>query len=83
MASGSEERAIFYIKDIGRPTDELRPEITADNPGWTEADIEGKIDALQKVTREAVISVFAEAGEDGELLPLLAHIVRAYPLDAG
>ncbi len=72
--SDSEERAIFYAKDIGRPTDELRAEITADNPGWTEADIEGKIEALHKVTREAVISVFSEAGEEGDLLPLLAHI---------
>jgi N-formylmaleamate deformylase len=72
--SGSEERAIFYAKDIGRPADELRAEITADNPGWTEADIEGKIEALHKVTREAVISVFSEAGEEGNLLPLLANI---------
>ena len=73
--SGSEERAIFYAKDIGRPADELRAEITADNPGWTEVDVEGKIEALHKVTREAVISVFSEAGEEGDLLPLLAHIV--------
>ena len=72
--SDAEERAIFYAKDIGRPADELRAEITADNPGWTEADIEGKIEALHKVTREAVISVFSEAGEEGDLLPLLAHI---------
>ncbi len=72
--SGSEERALFYAKDIGRPTDELRVEITADNPGWTEVDVEGKIEALHKVTREAVISVFSEAGEEGDLLPLLAHI---------
>jgi pimeloyl-ACP methyl ester carboxylesterase len=69
-----EERAAFYTKDIGRPADELRPELTATSPGWTEADIEGKIDALQKVTREAVLSVFAEAGQAGELLPLLASI---------
>jgi pimeloyl-ACP methyl ester carboxylesterase len=72
--SGSEERANFYTKDIGRPTSELRAEITADNPGWTEADIEGKIEALHKVTREAVISVFAEAGKEGDQLPLLANI---------
>ncbi|HXX78664.1 MAG TPA: alpha/beta hydrolase [Ktedonobacteraceae bacterium] len=72
--SGSEERAIFYAKDIGRPADVLRAEIAADNPGWTQIDVEGKIDALHKVTREAVISVFAEAGEEGDLLPLLAQI---------
>jgi pimeloyl-ACP methyl ester carboxylesterase len=72
--SGSEERAIFYAKDIGRPTEELRTEIAADNPGWTETDIEGKVEALHKVTREAVISVFSEAGKEGDLLPLLTNI---------
>jgi len=75
--SGSEERATFYAKDIGRPSDELRAEITAANPGWTEADIEGKIEALHKVTREAVMSVFSEAGEEGDLLPLLANIAAS------
>ena len=69
-----EERAASYTKDIGRPADELRPEITASSPGWTEADIEGKIDALQNVTREAVVSVFSEADQTGDLLPLLAKI---------
>ena len=69
-----EERAAPYIRDIGRPADALRAEITASSPGWTEADIEGKIDALHKVTREAVISVFVEAGQAGELLPRLADI---------
>ena len=72
--SNAKERAAFYARDIGRPSDELRAEITTDNPGWTEADIEGKIEALHKVTREAVISVFSEAGETGDLLPLLASI---------
>ena len=70
----AEERAALYTKDIGRPAHELRAEITANSPGWTEADIEGKIDALHKVTREAVISVFSEAGEEGDLLPLLPKI---------
>lgn len=70
----AERRAAAYTKDIGRPAEELRPEITASSPGWTEADIEGKINALQKVTREAVVSVFAEAGQNGEVLPLLASI---------
>lgn len=64
----------FYTRDIGRPAEVLRPEITASSPGWTTADIDGKIGALQKVTREAVISVFAEAGQAGELLPLLARV---------
>jgi pimeloyl-ACP methyl ester carboxylesterase len=73
-SSDAEERATFYAKDIGRPANELREEITADNPGWTQADIEGKIEALHKVTREAVISVFSDAGKEGELLPLLATI---------
>lgn len=68
------EKIAFYTKDIGRPEEVLRPEIIADNPGWTAADIEGKIDALQHVTREAVVSVIAEAGQAGELLPRLAHM---------
>lgn len=72
--SRSEEDTIAYTKDIGRPAAELRPEITASNPGWTQADIEGKIDALQKVTPEAVLSVFSEGGQAGELLPQLANI---------
>ncbi|HEV2581002.1 MAG TPA: alpha/beta hydrolase, partial [Ktedonobacteraceae bacterium] len=69
-----EKRAAPYTRDIGRPVEELRAEITASSPGWTEADIEGKIDALHKVSREAVISVFTQAGEAGELLPRLASI---------
>lgn len=70
----AEKRAAAYTKDIGRPAAELRPEITASSPGWTEADIEGKIEALQKVSHEAVVNVFAEAGQGGEVLPLLAKI---------
>lgn len=69
-----EQRSIAFTRDIGRPVNELRTEITLTSPGWTEADIEGKIDALQKVSREAVINVFAEAGQQGELLPLLDQI---------
>jgi pimeloyl-ACP methyl ester carboxylesterase len=69
-----EERAAPYTRDIGRPSNELRAEFTATSPGWTEADIEGKIDALHKVTREAVVSVFADAGEEDDLLPLLTNI---------
>lgn len=69
-----EKRAEYYVKDIGKSPEVLRPEITADNPGWTSADIEGKIDAMQKVTREAVISVFADAGREGNILPFLARI---------
>ena len=68
------KRAIPYTKDIGRPADELRPELIANSPGWTEADIEGKLDALSKVSREGVISVFEQAGQMGNLLPLLARL---------
>ena len=75
FSSGNpEERVAYYTRDIGRPAEELRAEIAASSPGWTEADIEGKIDALHKVSREAVVSVFSEAGQAGELLPLLASI---------
>src|SRR5262249_2331212 len=70
----AEKRAAFYTKDIGRSASELRPEITASSPGWTEADIEGKIDALGKVSREAVISVFLQGGDTGNMMPLLASI---------
>ena len=69
-----EERAATYTKDIRRPAHELRPEITANSPGWTKADIEGKIEALQDVTHESVVSIFAEAEQTGDLLPLLAKI---------
>lgn len=69
-----EERIVYYTKDIGRPDEELRVELAADNPGWTEEDIEGKIDALHKLSREAVASVFYDATQDGEILPLLARI---------
>jgi pimeloyl-ACP methyl ester carboxylesterase len=69
-----EERAAYYTRDIGRPDEELRLEIAASNPGWTEEDIKGKIDALHNLSREAVVSVFADAGREGELLPLLASI---------
>ena len=68
-----EERAADFTRDIGRPAQELRAEIAASSPGWTEADIEGKIDALHKVSREAVVSVFSDVGT-GDLLPLLAKI---------
>jgi len=67
-------RATNYTKDIGRPADELRKEITISSPGWTDADIEGKIDALQHVTKEAVVSIFSQSDEVSPILPLLAKI---------
>ncbi len=70
----AEKRAVPYTKDIGRPADELRPELVANSPGWMEADIEGKLDAMSKVSREAVVSVFDQAGQMGNLLPLLARL---------
>lgn len=72
-----EDRSIAFTRDIGRPANELRTEITVTSPGWTQADIEGKIDALHKVSREAVVNVFAEAGQQGELLPLLGKIAAS------
>lgn len=62
-----------YTKDIGRPAEELRREIIIQNPEWTPEDIEGKIEALQDVSREAVISVFKEAAT-GSLIPELRNI---------
>lgn len=72
--SDAAKRAIPYTKDIGRPADELRPELIANSPGWTEADIEGKLDAMSKVSREGVVSVFEQAALMGSLLPLLARL---------
>ncbi len=69
-----EEVIAFYTGDIGRPRAELQEEYWANSPGWTEADIEGKLDAISKVSREAVVSVFREAWQQGDLLPLLAQI---------
>lgn len=69
-----ERRSASFTKDIGRSSDELRPEITANNPGWTSKDIEGKLDAMRKVSREAVVSVFADTSKEGDLLPLLSRI---------
>ncbi len=75
-----------YTRDIGRDPAELRPEITDSNPGWTEEDIEGKIEALQQVSHMAVCSIAKEAAVFGDLLPYLAKItvpvllLRADPL---
>ena len=69
-----EELAANYTKDIGRPTEELRSELLANNPGWTEADIEGKLDAMQKVSREAVKNIFIESATMGNIIHLLANI---------
>jgi pimeloyl-ACP methyl ester carboxylesterase len=69
-----EARIDVYTRDIGRPAEELRRELPASSPGWTEDDIEGKIEALQQVTKTAVISVFQDARETPDLLPLLAQI---------
>lgn len=62
-------------KDIGRPVQELRAETTANNPRWTTADIEARIDGLRKVTKEAVDNVYADTSQHGDLLPLLADLV--------
>jgi pimeloyl-ACP methyl ester carboxylesterase len=72
--SNAEERAAPYTRNVGRPVQELRSEIAASSPGWTEADIEGQIDGLHKVTRETLVSVFAEATPSGSILPQLAKI---------
>jgi pimeloyl-ACP methyl ester carboxylesterase len=68
------ERAINYTKDIGRPAADVRAELLVNSPGWTKADIDGKLDALSKVSREAVISVFEQGSDVGNLLPLLANL---------
>lgn len=85
----AEKRAALYTQDIGRPARELRPELIAQNPEWSEADIEAKIDALSKVSREAVISVFEQGTQMGNMLPLLSKLttptllLRADPNNGG
>lgn len=68
------KRAASFISDIGLPDEELRSKLIAKNPDWSVEDIEGKIDANKKVSVEAVISVFADTEQDGELLPLLGKL---------
>jgi pimeloyl-ACP methyl ester carboxylesterase len=70
----SDNMVDYYTRDIGRPADELRHEMVTTSPGWTEIDIEGKIDSLQRVSREAVVSVFNDASSEGKLLHHLAEI---------
>ncbi|HTK07334.1 MAG TPA: alpha/beta hydrolase [Ktedonobacteraceae bacterium] len=74
LHSVSPELQATVIRDIGRPAQKLRAEITASNPDWTEAEIEARIDALHKVTKEAVESIYIDAGKEGDLLPLLATL---------
>jgi pimeloyl-ACP methyl ester carboxylesterase len=70
----AEERATPYTRNVGRPVQELRRDFAANNPGWTEVDIEGQIDGLHKVSREVLVNIFAEATPSGSILPLLAKI---------
>jgi hypothetical protein len=70
----SPELQATVIRDIRRPAQQLRAEITATNPDWTEAEVEARINALHEVTKEAVESIYADAGKEGDLLPLLATI---------
>jgi pimeloyl-ACP methyl ester carboxylesterase len=69
-----EKRAAIYTKDVGRSAQELRVELTHDNPRWTSADVESRAISLQKVSRETVVKVFAEASDDCEMLPFLHDI---------
>ncbi|GHO63709.1 alpha/beta hydrolase [Ktedonobacter sp. SOSP1-52] len=74
LHSVSPELQATVIRDIGRPAQQLRAEITVNNPDWTEAEVEARIDALHKVTKEAVESIYIDARKEGNLLPLLATI---------
>lgn len=68
------QRASRFSGDIGRPEEELRAELPRLNPEWSTADIEAKIYASSHVSYEAVLSVFTEAGNQGDLLPLLGEL---------
>jgi pimeloyl-ACP methyl ester carboxylesterase len=74
LHSVSPELQATVIRDIGRPAQQLRAEITTNNPDWAEAEVEARIDALHKVTKEAVESIYIDAGKEGDLLALLAAI---------
>ncbi|GER90585.1 alpha/beta hydrolase [Dictyobacter vulcani] len=79
------KRAARFIADLDLPPDELRARLLAQNSNWTAEDIAGKIDAAGKVSKETIISVFADTEAEGELLPLLSKltaptlVVRADP----
>lgn len=68
------KRAANFTSDIGRPEAELRADLIERNPAWSIEDIDAKIDASSKVSYEAVVSVFDQAGKEGELLPLLSRL---------
>jgi pimeloyl-ACP methyl ester carboxylesterase len=72
--SNAEEHAVPYTRNLGRSAQTLHTEIATSNPGWTEADIEGQIEGLRKVTKEVLVNIFAEATPSGSILPLLAKI---------
>jgi pimeloyl-ACP methyl ester carboxylesterase len=74
LHAASPELQATVIRDIGRSAEQLHAEITTNNPDWTEAEVEARIDALQKVTKEAIESIYIDAGKEGDLLPLLAMI---------
>lgn len=63
-----------YTKDIGRPREELRREIIEQNPEWTPEDVEGKLVALEQVSKETVVNIFKEVNPAGNLIPLLSRI---------
>ncbi|GLV61054.1 alpha/beta hydrolase [Dictyobacter sp. S3.2.2.5] len=69
-----EKRATQFTADIGVAPDVLRVRLMESNPEWTEEDIAGKLDANSKVSKEAVVSVFADTEREGELLPLLRRL---------
>ncbi|HTK11579.1 MAG TPA: alpha/beta hydrolase [Ktedonobacteraceae bacterium] len=69
-----EKATVSHRKDAGRPLADVRRELIANNPGWSEEDIEGKLEAVNKMSPEAIISVFREVGQLGNLLPLLAQL---------
>jgi len=63
-----------YIASVGLSRDEAEPRVRSTAaPGWTEEDIQGKIDACVKTSRAAVQSVFQENGA-WEVTDLLAGV---------
>jgi len=76
VLSSSEEEVevLAAISSINRPASEWRSEIAAGYPHMSEDEIESRIEAFRQVTPEALRSIYAQEGQMGDLLPLLAKI---------
>ena len=73
-SSEEEGEVLAAISSINRPASEWRSEIAANYPHMSEDEIESRIEAFRQVTPEALRSIYAQEGQMGDLVPLLAKI---------